>query len=568
MSNNDSEFVDFLQNAIEKSDQTVNNNLLLIEIGKNTNNGFEATDGYSKLLRTKFKRISVTFLEEVQKYKRVYIRVKEIKIHTRYDFSLNEFHKDLEVIDYDVVKDKTFSLINKELKVVNTKIDIGPINEPYRPEAGEKKLEDVYNMGENVSCWVNVLVVLKISPDDNIQDNSENHSLNILVADYRNCTMNCAAFKINSNNNFCKDIEVGKFYKMKLSNAKLLNSTKSCTRHFVTIKKGIHLTQTTVSFEPSTNKFNYQAPYSFLEYMNVIPKLSNNNPINVVGIVARIDEITTVSSDSMKTPTSRRIIYLTDGEIIIPIYVYGELAHFNFETKQLIGVRYGNVKKHVVCGNVIICNRLSRMDNVDTCDYMDIFSKISTINFEELKYPDLTTLPTVGEVVHNKGKFLLHIRDTQKRKVQPYKFYTIGKITSFTNFVKPDKKKKNQQENQEKDTTDEPYTRININDSIVSIPDVTVFVNKMSNIAPGLAEDIEKLIANNINMNEYLEKLKNIPMVFKIRLDNHKYLANNGQILYLPNKLCEFVDFCPSEEYSDWIERIRKDIKDLVNLNL
>uniref|UniRef100_A0A0N5BIG8 VWFA domain-containing protein n=1 Tax=Strongyloides papillosus TaxID=174720 RepID=A0A0N5BIG8_STREA len=485
------------------------------------------------------------------KYRKVYIKVTNIKTCIRYDFHTNKFHKELEIFDYNVQCGTDFPLFKEELEVINT--DITPvINEAYKPEAGEKKLKEIFNMQTNISCTTNILILLKVEPNDNDQSNSKKGAFNILIGDRDGAIMNCIAYNVNPTNNVYKNIEVGHYYTLKLVGAKLASNSKNNYKNFTSFDAGLVLTFDTVHFVPTTKKFAFPSSYIVMETIDLISERAENDQANAVGIITKIEEIGTQPADSNKNLTTRRVIFISDGKSTMPVYIYGELAYYDFTIRNLIGIKFANVRKHTSCGIFIMCNRMSKLTSVNPSEHSDLHAIAKTLDLNELKHANLTSILSTNAVIEQ-GKYLLHIVDTPEEKIQPYRFYMIGKIASFSDFMIPS--------NPELQEEGSFYSKITIKDPLNNITDVALFINKMGKIAPDLSSIIEKLMSEKVNMNNFLEKLLNIPMVFKIKLTNNPTLSNDGKkMICFGNKVIEHVDFCSNGEYKEWMKRMLKDI--------
>uniref|UniRef100_A0A0K0FFP0 DUF2634 domain-containing protein n=1 Tax=Strongyloides venezuelensis TaxID=75913 RepID=A0A0K0FFP0_STRVS len=112
-------YVNSDKKAIENNDIQVNNAAVLIKIPDNVINGFECTDNYYILTRTKIKGILDDFLQQVAKYRRAFIYVNSIKIDVRFNFINNQFHKEIEILEYSVSENELFT-VNVDLEVLKT----------------------------------------------------------------------------------------------------------------------------------------------------------------------------------------------------------------------------------------------------------------------------------------------------------------------------------------------------------------------------------------------------------------------------------------------------------------
>uniref|UniRef100_A0A0N5BMG9 Uncharacterized protein n=1 Tax=Strongyloides papillosus TaxID=174720 RepID=A0A0N5BMG9_STREA len=147
----------------------------------------------------------------------------------------------------------------------------------------------------------------------------------------------------------------------------------------------------------------------------------------------------------------------------------------------------------------------------------------------------------------------MHVRDTPKFEVKSQEFYFIGKIFYFNQFEisnNPVKAKYG------------PYVRITIHDDILSMKRVTIFANNMTRIVSSLLKEISQLMNENTDLNKYFEYLFFEPMVFKIKIGNHLGKSNNVDDIK-GNKLIEYINFCPPKQYSEWKNRMRKNMLEI-----
>uniref|UniRef100_A0A0N5B910 Piwi domain-containing protein n=1 Tax=Strongyloides papillosus TaxID=174720 RepID=A0A0N5B910_STREA len=450
----------FLKRAIENNNVEVDKYALLIKISDDVNNGFESTDNFSILKRTKIKEISEEFLQHFNKYGRVFIIVNDIKISTRFDYILNQFHKKMVILDYTVSENELF-IVKEDLESIET-IVYETSDTSYEPEDDEKDLVNIYNDVNNISYNVNVLVLEKSSYSK--RKGSEEFTFNILVADYLGNVMKYAR----------------------------TFSTRSNLKNFTTFDKGLILTVNSTQFHPSNKQFYFEYQNRLLEELDVISQCENDGQVNVVGIIGKVENIVTHSNENINVLTSRRIVFITNGNITLPVYIYRELAYFQFQVGALLGIRFGVVKPHLVCKNIITCNKMSYLMNVDIEEYCELFNKGLKIDYSSMVFPDLSLAPTISDVI-NGGKYLMHISDTPAVRVNVQKFYTIGKISFFGKIQTPNKTQKDYG----------PYLRITISDALVNMQHVTIFVNKLSKIMPSLTGQMNRLMNDGVDLNEY-----------------------------------------------------------------
>uniref|UniRef100_A0A0K0FEZ3 CST complex subunit CTC1 n=1 Tax=Strongyloides venezuelensis TaxID=75913 RepID=A0A0K0FEZ3_STRVS len=543
--------VNFLKLAIESNDTNVNNYAVLIKLPIDINDGFECIDNYSILKRTKIKEISDKFLQQVVKYGKIFIYVDKIKINIRFDFIKNEFHKELEILDYSVCENDIF-ILNKNLEVLNTAMcDINDIS--YDAAEDEKDLSNVYNDYTNITYDINVLILEKSNL--NKRKVSEEYTFNILIADYCCNVMKCICFNTTSPDLLYNKIETGRFYTMKLIEARTF-TTKSNLKNFTTFDKGIILLHNSTVFYPTEKQFSFQYPNMLLEELNTVFECENDGQVNVVGIIAKIEDVVTHSNEAINVFTSRRVIFITNGEVIIPVYVYGELAYFNFIIGNLIGIRFGLVKPHLVCSKIITCNKTSYLVEVDNEEYYELYNKATKMEFDSMVFPDLSLIPSISEIIIS-GKYLMHIRNTPVFKIEMQKFYTMAKISFFGTLQKS---KDNQKDYG-------PYLRVTLCDALVNIQHVTIFANKLSKIVPDLSGQLNRLMEDGTDLNIYLKEILLKPMVFRIKIDNFISFTSGGTPNALPNKIIDYLEFCPYDIYYQWNQRMRMDIIELININ-
>uniref|UniRef100_A0A0N5BGN3 Fam-a protein n=1 Tax=Strongyloides papillosus TaxID=174720 RepID=A0A0N5BGN3_STREA len=218
-------YVDFLKSIIENTENDVseiNNHPLIIKVSTNMNNGFEATDNYSKLLKTKIKEISAEFLEHIIKYGRVVVAVKKMHVSTRFDFILHEFHKELEVSEYEIVNTpKIFP--NDNINLINTKMDLD-IKGSFEKDSAETDLKEIYNTSSNISTYTIVLILSK----SNL--NKKKHQtvtlLMFFLTDYEGNIMNCICYNTSSSDVIYNTFKTRNYYLLKLLNASHYKNSK------------------------------------------------------------------------------------------------------------------------------------------------------------------------------------------------------------------------------------------------------------------------------------------------------------------------------------------------------
>uniref|UniRef100_A0A0N5CBM7 BPI2 domain-containing protein n=1 Tax=Strongyloides papillosus TaxID=174720 RepID=A0A0N5CBM7_STREA len=543
MSENVSSYNDFLKNAIANSNSNVNNFLLFVKVAKDMNKGFEFSDSYSRLLRGKIKEITGELLYKLDKNREAYIYVNEIRVYVKYDFQLNEFHKELEVLSYRVADDHPFTP-SKKLHVIKTKIDIGG-DSSYEANEKEGDLERVYNDEKNLDFSLNVLVLLKGAMNETKVPNE--FVFNLIVGDYLGNTMNCVFFKSDSSNSIYDSVEIGKYYNLSLSNAKTF-LLKSSSRNFTTFDKGLALTFNSTKFLPASRKFQFPGIDVPLKDLECINDYEIDQQASVIGVVVKIDDISTYIYDGANVSTSRRIIYLTNGTTTVPIFLHGELAYCEFEVGMLVGVKYSIVRKHSAGGRILSCNRASCIVKDNLEEYKKVLTKVCDMDLDTIELPDVYTAPTVEEALSN-GKFLIHIKGLPSFKIKPRKFLTMGRITFFGKFTISEKAKEYG-----------PFAKVTIADSLVHISSITLFANRLSNLIQNLTGNFSTIIDNGTDGDVVLKNLLHIPMLFKIKISNYLGDGNNGEIIIRGNKIIEYVGVCPDGIYEQWTERMKREL--------
>uniref|UniRef100_A0A0N5BD24 DNA-directed RNA polymerase n=1 Tax=Strongyloides papillosus TaxID=174720 RepID=A0A0N5BD24_STREA len=350
-------------------------------------------------------------------------------------------------------------------------------------------------------------------------------------------------------------IETGRFYTMELKSARTF-TTKSNLKNFTTFDKGISLSHNSTVFHPTEKQFPFQYLNMLLEELDTVFECENYGQVNVVGVIAKIEDIVTHSNEAINVFTSRRVIFITNGEIIIPVYFYGELAFFNFQLGNLIRIRFGLVKPHLVCNKIITCNRTSYLVDVNNEEYNDLYDKGTKLDFDSMVFPDLSLAPSISEIIIG-GKYLMQIRNTPPVKIEMQKFYTLAKISFFEMLQKS------------KDSQKEygPFLRITLGDALVNIQHVTIFANKLSKIVPALSGQLTRLLDDGTDLNVYLKDLLHNPMAFRIKIYNFILLTSGGNPNSLSNKIIDYLELCSNYVYYDWNQYMRMDIIELKNLN-
>uniref|UniRef100_A0A0N5C690 Uncharacterized protein n=1 Tax=Strongyloides papillosus TaxID=174720 RepID=A0A0N5C690_STREA len=125
------------------------------------NNGFEFTDNYSIFSRGRIREIAGDFLFRHSSDREAFIYVNEIRVYTKYDFMLNQFHKEIDVVKYTYSENPLFvTALTESLNVIQTKINLNE-DIPNVSKNDEHDLEDIFNNDTSLTFSVDVLVLQK-----------------------------------------------------------------------------------------------------------------------------------------------------------------------------------------------------------------------------------------------------------------------------------------------------------------------------------------------------------------------------------------------------------------------
>uniref|UniRef100_A0A0N5BMH0 CheW-like domain-containing protein n=1 Tax=Strongyloides papillosus TaxID=174720 RepID=A0A0N5BMH0_STREA len=172
-----------------------------------------------------------------------------------------------------------------------------------------------------------------------------------------------------------------------MENAEFIATTSGITPQLSTIGVKVKISDKTTIFTPTLKKFSLTISNYEFDYVGDVYRHTIEDQVNVVGIVARVENVCILTNEKLNLTTLRRIIFITDGTCVLPIYIYGELAYKNFEVKQLVGVKYGLVNQHTACDKIVSCNRSSYIIDVDNEAFIDLLLKSRQIEYESLTFP-------------------------------------------------------------------------------------------------------------------------------------------------------------------------------------
>uniref|UniRef100_A0A0N5BKS3 VPS9 domain-containing protein n=1 Tax=Strongyloides papillosus TaxID=174720 RepID=A0A0N5BKS3_STREA len=320
----------------------------------------------------------------------------------------------------------------------------------------------------------------------------------------------------------------------------------------------MNITDENTTFIATTEKFSPNFINPILEDIKIVLLCIIESQISTVGITAKIEDITTYYNQQFQFTTSRRLIFVTNGVNVIPVYIYGELAYHSFKVGKIISIEYAIVKYYSNCGNVLSCNRLSYITDADINHFKDLFFKSKDIKYDELKYPNLTSIPD-NETIVNISKYLMHLKNTPKFPVKEQSFFFIGKIVSLGKFLKPKgfsfKSTQDQKSNKRESG---PYAKILIKDFTLIMQYVTIFADMLMEIAPTISSNLERLTEDGVRLDEYLKELMNKPLIFRIKVSN--FISPLRPDDPSANKLIGHIDFCSAELYYSFCQRVKSNL--------
>uniref|UniRef100_A0A0N5BMH1 Structural protein n=1 Tax=Strongyloides papillosus TaxID=174720 RepID=A0A0N5BMH1_STREA len=184
-------YVDFLKRVIEGVVNEVNNYPLVIKASDDMNNGFISTDNHSILSRTKIREIFPEFLKRLNEFGKVTISVNEISVQTRFDFVQSEFHKELEILNYNIIVNLDIDL-KEELHHIDTKIELN-IGELYEGDKEEITFGDKCDSSK-VTGFTTVTILQKSGFMKKKSSDNE-YTFNLHVSDFDGNIVYCVCVK-------------------------------------------------------------------------------------------------------------------------------------------------------------------------------------------------------------------------------------------------------------------------------------------------------------------------------------------------------------------------------------
>uniref|UniRef100_A0A0N5C6Y3 DNA-binding protein n=1 Tax=Strongyloides papillosus TaxID=174720 RepID=A0A0N5C6Y3_STREA len=244
--------VDFLKNVFDNVDNNVRNYPLLIKVLDNVNEGFEVKDNFSKLSRVTIQEIAGEVLRALDENKEAYLNVQSIEIQTKYDFNSNQFYRELHILTYFFIPNKTFTLKN-DLHLIDTEIKYN-VNTPYIVEDDEKEINDIYtkNDTDNIKFHLYVLVLEKSSLNKRKVDGK--YIFNITIIDRNGITINCVHFICESSDEIYRNVNVEEYHMLRLINAGTF-TPRNNQRDYMNAKKSLVLNPDKTIFESTEKKF-------------------------------------------------------------------------------------------------------------------------------------------------------------------------------------------------------------------------------------------------------------------------------------------------------------------------